>query len=60
MAQHRYRETAQGFTPMPQSDAAFRADIERRRSNAAAPHLDSRTKRARTRSDAKRKAIREF
>jgi len=36
---------------------AFHADIERRRSNAGQPHLDRRTKRARTRKDALKRHI---
>ncbi|WP_062076756.1 hypothetical protein [Demequina globuliformis] len=39
------------------NDALHHAMQEKRRSNAAQPHLDSRTQRARTRADATRKAI---
>lgn len=39
------------------NDALHQAMQDKRRSNAAQPHLDSRTQRARTRADATRKAI---
>lgn len=38
---------------------AHRANVERTRSNAATPHKDKRTKRARTRNAAERRAIKE-
>jgi hypothetical protein len=37
----------------------YRAMQEKRRSSAASPHADRRTRRQRTRADAKRRAIRE-
>ena len=42
------------------NEPLYRAMVELRRSSAASRHQDARTKRARTRSAAKSRALREF
>ena len=46
--------------PSPMTEEQLRATQERRRSNAAGLHLDARMRRIRTRSAAKRSALKDW